>query len=814
MTSATVASAPASVPASAPAPALGRLPWLNLLGVALAYTVLIGAWFAPVLFGGRILAWDDAVKHYLPSFTVGPVLWSASAGGYPIYVDVQNMAFFPLKLAFQGLGLLGVPLAVAYNLYVLAPLVTAASAAHVYVHAFTRSHAAGAVAGLVFALSSPLLSFVEWPDHAYGAAMLPLMVLALERLRERAGPGRIAWLGVTVALTQLSGYPPMANVLGLIVAVYVLVRGADAPVGRLRFSLAAAAGAALGIAMAAIQLLPTAVAFVPTVATSWTLADFNDLAYAPGDLVRLLFPFITGGGGPLYGDISFGEPTTRLCYLGLAPLLLGAVGLASRRGTRAPQLFWLCAALYVVALSLGDRTPVAHLTFLVPLINRGHEWSRLFVVAAFGVAVCAGCGVSALAGGRAGRRSVLVAVAFLLVVPGVWWLAQSGLTWAHPVMVRARPDTWSFSPLGNPAFGVPFVLTIAAVLTVVVGRTRRWAAVWLVPVLVLVDLTSAGYAHEWRTASPDAADLAHRPASLEPLRTVLAASGQRVVSYTGAGEGDALIAERRHPDDRAGLRQEMGRFWGFETLEYFGKWTNPALGELTDHMDGHRLASGPLPLSVLAVRFVLVHSPRGEAGVAPPSPLARALLAQPDVWRPAGRAGESLVFENTRVMPRAWLAPDARVMDEAAARRVLLSGHLPDGSVFDPSRTVLLPATASSEPGRAPDTAAGTVDVLSRRAGQERFHVRAESPAVLVVSGSWHPSWTVRVNGVPAEVRQADVLLRAVDVPAGESLVDFAFVPRDFYAGAAMSALACLGCAALGALAWRRRRDQTQEPGR
>ncbi len=80
-------------------------------------------------------------------------------------------------------------------------------------------------------------------------------------------------------------------------------------------------------------------------------------------------------------------------------------------------------------------------------------------------------------------------------------------------------------------------------------------------------------------------------------------------------------------------------------------------------------------------------------------------------WKLMAQARYVNIFENTRALPRAWLATEARVLDEAPMLQVIRTGLLPEGSTWDPLRTALLevepanPLATTGEVGRAEITA-------------------------------------------------------------------------------------------------------------
>ena len=57
----------------------------------------------------------------------------------------------------------------------------------------------------------------------------------------------------------------------------------------------------------------------------------------------------------------------------------------------------------------------------------------------------------------------------------------------------------------------------------------------------------------------------------------------------------------------------------------------------------------------------------------------------------------------------------------------------------------------------------------------------------LVLTDAYYPGWVATVDGQPANIERADILFRAVKIPAGQHRVEFRYQPQSFIIGAAIS---------------------------
>jgi hypothetical protein len=161
------------------------------------------------------------------------------------------------------------------------------------------------------------------------------------------------------------------------------------------------------------------------------------------------------------------------------------------------------------------------------------------------------------------------------------------------------------------------------------------------------------------------------------------------------------------------------------------------------------------------------------------------------------------IFENKRVLPRAFLVPQAvQVEGPAEANQIVRTGQLPDGSPFDPAAVALVEVSDSAElPGTILANVIGRsrheARIVSTRPGRVEIVTAADSAAFLVYSENYFPGWRATSDGVRTSVYRTDGTLMGLVVPAGTHRIVLTFTPPPLYYGLSGSVAALLLMAGL-----------------
>jgi hypothetical protein len=126
----------------------------------------------------------------------------------------------------------------------------------------------------------------------------------------------------------------------------------------------------------------------------------------------------------------------------------------------------------------------------------------------------------------------------------------------------------------------------------------------------------------------------------------------------------------------------------------------------------------------------------------------------------------------------------------------------------DFQRNVFLPVEARGKVSarRQPDAQVKIMVFLST---EVRVRVDSRGPCIVVVAQTLYPAWRAYVDGKPTKLWRANYGFQALQVPAGNHVVQLRYLDRVFRAGAALSAMGLIACVVF----WWRSQPRRGQPG-
>lgn len=725
------------------------MPWqragsrLLLAAGPLALAVLL----APALGGEAILAFRDLLQTYWPMKaatweTPGAALFTWNAGGYggsSALADLLLQPFYLPNLAFRWLHLRAIP---GLAWYLLLHAAFGHLGAYLLLRRATGREEAAAGA-LICTLGGFAVSNLPNVQFACTLSWTPWVLLAVDRVCERPSLRRLVLLGLCAPQPVLAGDPQIFLLL--------VLGGAGLAAARRQVAWSAllprlALPGALCLLLAAPQLAATvralpgfdrAEALTDEVRGQWALHP----ARLPGLFVPQLF-------GPLFGDGFWGGFTitgpwhrnyAHSLYLGAAfvPLLLAA--LWGKRRAALALLGVLALGAWIGAGPAGglDRLLAA----VVPTWKLYRYGERLGWVLELAGAALSALGLGVLFALPRARRLRLIAASLAL------GLAALGL---EALLVRdGRLDAARGAQLHSA-----LQLVVALGLTALAACAEGSVGKLLLGLVLLADLAAA---HAELIALLPRGPFAQPSWACSAVLEAASAAGASPVSFRVFTEEQAIEQGRQPVPEEAHDLPDWGRQraaqyqWGKRNLlQLCGLREAVALTSLQPaaELNLWRAAGARRTLAALAAHYAVV--PAGSA--LRHAPGARVVSSQPG----GGALLLELAASPRLYRPEAVIAmPSAEVERAVRTREDLLTPRLAalDGA----------PGLHQASPGEtlAFDDRGDAID----------FKVRHQQPGYWVLADALDADWTAAVDGAPAQLLTAELIHRALWLPAGEHAI-------------------------------------------
>jgi hypothetical protein len=156
-------------------------------------------------------------------------------------------------------------------------------------------------------------------------------------------------------------------------------------------------------------------------------------------------------------------------------------------------------------------------------------------------------------------------------------------------------------------------------------------------------------------------------------------------------------------------------------------------------------------------------------------------------WQLAAETEYLQIFENTRALPRAWLAIEEFKTTEQGELEIIRTGKLPNGKPWDPLQTILVEADTLSVYGASMQR--GSAEITRHEPNRVTVNTKSISPAILVLSENHYPGWRAYVDGKSVNVIRVNYNQRGVALPPGRHVVEFVYRPKSVMIGLAVSLL-------------------------
>ncbi len=730
------------------------------------------------------LRWDGIIYFYPSRFFLGQQLHSGTVPlwnpyqlcGAPFLANIQSAVFYPPNWLFAV-----IPAARAFGVLALLHLTLCGWFFFLLMKRLGCRDIPAILSGVIYSYSAWQVSWLQLPTFLAASCWFSLLFHELHRMseyRHRANEPRglppLVGISLSLAMILLAGHLQIAF-YGIFAAILwsvrllVIIWRENGRKNAVRFVISAAGAGVVGSMLAMPQLLPAIELSKSSHRQSKPSEDgyraYMEYGLPAGNLITAALPNFYGSDAapenPYWGfyQKSFPDGNTisirhnfaeTALFLGIIPLLLGAVALVRFPFNRKDILFF--CGLAILTLCMAMDTPLDRLFYFgIPGFGQSGSPARCLVLWSMSWAALAGFGLDTLLNNPLSKREyvTIITVVVLFIAVGLS-LASSRL--GHPSPGRQIPvlgEVISRIGSGWVIFGISLLLGVLLMIPAITKKCQvnsLYHAAFVI--LVIAELFISGIEYN-PTARPD----------------------QVFPDSTGIA---TLRSQLKHE-----------RIFPVNQLWSLNKFPPAVFPPNASMVYGFRDVQGYDSLLTAQYKaFATLFARPNRQGVIDASP--------PEV-------GNMVFFQNSN---------SPKVEETGAAFAITSSADLdpaaaPNGfSIYDVVGDIAITPLSGKKGRTLIYSLSGSASSTGELAipewvedGTDKVSLRTNTPnpVILRLADTYMPGWIAKMDGlnVPIHRDKTSGIFREVNIPGGTHLVSFQYEPANYRLGLY---LACLGC--------------------
>lgn len=767
-------------------------------------------YFSPVIFSHQTFASRDIYIFFNPrqffaaeTIRNGSIpLWNPQlASGVPFLANHQSAVFYPLSALYYVL-----PFQLGFKLFIILHYYLAGIFMFLLMRRWGYEHYSSLFSAIVFMYGGYMISILDNVAFLTSSIWLPLIIVLFDRFLKEQRFRYCVLTGITIGIHILGGDASCYILstlifMGAYLTYYVITHHDTVKGQKMKMMWCFLLAWMIGIALAAIQLLPLA----ELVSYSTRMEGFNydkmmRWSFHPLELIQLLVPYFFGSTVPM--GRWFGQLWLDTMYIGIAPLIMVIFSLSGGRDKF--HYFLLLIIFFSLFLAFGKYNPLFRWLAYVPGINMLQYPVKFLFLAAFSLALLSGMGFKALFLKIESNKEVRGFSLCLLWLNVVFIVAFFMSVFLEEelfnIFKNIYPKTLFHKMIGvESAFLAVFegysyfVMLLVAISVLLIltmrGKISTKISKRILIGVVLVELIFLGKPQDNTLASS---------LYTTPNETVEVIKSDnsifRIFSLAYIPFGDDFMNVPTIP------------FYTIFTMLQNYMVPNLSLYFHIDTIDEYA--------ELLVKRYYLLFSPLKEffrlGQKIEPWQMNYCkeilnLLNVKYIISPFElhdrdfkmiKSGKITIYENLTVLPRAYLVPKAVVLkDDEEVLRAIQEIHFNPSESFlitEGEYTKALSDLIEGEEKIAGESFRGGAKILKYSPHCVEIETDGNYSSFLVLADNYYPGWRVFVNGSEKHILRVNYTVRGVMIPRGANKIQFIFDPMSFRIGALVSFLTLL----------------------